>query len=90
MRPPDPRKRTADAGASADRGSALPGNPKPTDTRPARQVIRHAPPRRGPQQVAPPPRSPGSDAADELQRALSSWTALLGRQPVDPTKRRAR
>lgn len=34
------------------------------------------------------PRPAGADAADELLRALASWTALLGRQPVDPTRGR--
>lgn len=87
MRPPDPRRRTADAGATADRGSALPGNPKvATAARPA-QVIRHAPPRRGPQKATAPTSPAGTDAANDLHRALAGWTALLGKEPIDPTKR---
>lgn len=33
-------------------------------------------------------RPPGADAADELHRALASWTALLGKEPVDPRGRK--
>lgn len=71
MRPPE--KRTADAGASADRGGALQKSPDNATVRPDVQVIRRGPPRRGPQQATVPQPPAGWAAADDLDAALRKW-----------------
>ena len=66
-----PTKRKADAGASADRGSALQGNPNRRGHRGENQGLAT---QRAASQPAPTwPRPAGSDAADELQHALRQW-----------------
>lgn len=41
-----------------------------------------------PSPIWPAPR--GAAAAQDLERALAGWTAMLGRPPVDPTAKRRR